>query len=57
MPHPVEPLFKINNKDVVDVLLVLAVFFTQNSDVEDLFLSAFHLEITIPVGWALNTKN
>ena len=36
MPHPVERLFKIN-KDVADVLLMLAVFLTQNSDVEDLF--------------------
>jgi len=35
MPHPVECLFKIN-KDVVEVLLVLTVFLTQNSNVEDL---------------------
>ena len=39
MPHPVERLFKVN-KDVVDVLLVLAVFFTHISDVEDLFCDA-----------------
>ena len=36
MPHPVERLLKIN-KDVVDVLLVLAVLLTRNSDVEDVF--------------------
>ena len=36
MTHPVECPFKIC-KDVVAVLLVLAVFLIQNSDVEDLF--------------------
>ena len=39
MSHPVERLFLIS-KDVVDVLLMLAEFLTQNSDVKDLFFGA-----------------
>ena len=39
MPYSIKGLFKIND-DIVQILLMLEVLFTQDSKVEDLFCSA-----------------
>ena len=40
MPYPVKGFFEIN-EDMVQILLMLEVFFTQDSKVEDLFCGPF----------------
>ena len=46
MPYSVKGFFEID-EDMVQILLVLEVLFTQDSEVEDLFCGAITIEITM----------
>ena len=50
--HPVGRILKIN-KDMIDILLVLAVFITQNTDVEDLFCGTSPTKTSLLFGYDL----
>ena len=53
MPYSVKDFFEIN-EDMVQILLMLEVLFTQDSKVEDLLCSASSEFFRISSAWGLN---